>query len=342
MHAITIPRFGPPSVLQVRESPDPTPGAGEVRIAVAAAGLNFAEVAARQGLYPDAPPPPCVVGYEVAGTIDALGPGVKDLAVGARVLALTRFGGHSSSVVVDARYAFPLPASMSFAQGAAIPVNYLTAHHMLFWVGNLHPGDHVLLHMAAGGVGTAVLQLVKTVPNVTVYGTSSAPKHDYLRGLGCQHPIDYGTQDYAAEVRRLRGEQGVDLVLDALGGGDWKTGWSLLAPAGRLVAFGFANTVSGPRRSLLRLLSQIVRVPRFTPLGAMNDNRGMHGVNMGHLWDHIDLLRPQIDRVVELFEEGVVVPNIHAEVPFSEAARAHEMLEGRQNRGKVVLIPDGA
>jgi synaptic vesicle membrane protein VAT-1 len=342
VHAVTIPRFGPPSVLQVRESADPTPGPGELRISVAAAGLNFAEVAARQGLYPDAPKPPCVVGYEVAGTVDALGPGVDGPAIGTRVLALTRFGGHASSVVVDARYAFPLPDSMSFAQGAAIPVNYLTAHHMLFVIGCVRPGERVLLHMAAGGVGTAVLQLLQTVEGVTVYGTASAPKHDYLRELGCQHPIDYRSLDYAAEVRRLTNGEGVDLVLDALGGGDWKTGWNLLRPAGRLVAFGFANTVGGSSRSLLRLVSQFVRVPRFSPLGAMNDNKGMHGVNMGHLWDQIDLLRPQIERIVELFEEGIVRPVIHAEVPFSEAARAHGMLEGRQNRGKVVLIPDSA
>lgn len=340
MHAITIPRYGPPSVLEVRQSPDPTPGPGQVRIAVAAAGLNFAEVTARQGLYPDAPKPPCVVGYEVAGTIDAVGQGVEDLAEGDRVLALTPFGGHASSVVVQAHYAFPMPASMSFAQGAALPVNYLTAHHMLFRVGNLQPNERILLHMAAGGVGTAVLQLVSTVEGVTVYGTASAGKHDYLRALGCQHPIDYRTADYAAEVRRLTDGEGVDLVLDALGGGDWRTGYRLLRPAGRMIAFGFANTISGPKRSLLRLVGQVVRVPLFSPLGAMDANRGMHGVNMGHLWDQVHLLRPQMQRVVELFEAGVVAPQVHAEVPFSEAARAHAMLEDRLNQGKVVLVPD--
>ena len=340
MHAVTIPRYGPPSVLQVREYPDPTPGPGQLRIAVAASGLNFAEVTARQGLYPDAPKPPCVVGYEVSGTVDALGAGVTGVEIGTRVLALTPFGGHASSVVVDARYAFPMPDSMTFAQGAAIPVNYLTAHHILFWIGNLHPGDRVLLHMAAGGVGTAVLQLVQTVPDITVFGTASPSKHDYLRGLGCQHPIDYRSQDYAAEVRRLTDGEGVDMVLDALGGADWKTGWKLLRPAGRMIAFGFANTIGGSSRNLLRLVGQLISVPRFSPLGAMDNNRGMHGVNMGHLWDQIDLLRPQIERIVELFEAGVVVPQIHAEVPFSEAARAHSMLEDRQNRGKVVLVPD--
>lgn len=342
MQTITIPRFGPPSVLELREAPDPEPGPGQVRIQVAASGLNFAEVAARQGLYPDAPKPPCVVGYEVSGTVDKLGPGVEGPALGARVLALTRFGGHASSVVVDARFAFPMPDSMSFAEGAGLPVNYLTAHHMLFRVGNVQPGEHVLIHMAAGGVGTAVLQLLSTVPDVVSYGTSSAPKHDHLRALGCDHPIDYRTLDYAAEIRRIRGGGGVHLVLDALGGADWKAGWNLLEPAGRLIAFGFANTIAGSRRSLPRLVGQMLRVPWFTPLGAMNDNRGMHGVNMGHLWDEVELLRPQMVRLVELYEAGVVRPHIHAELPFSRAAEAHDLLESRQNRGKVLLVPDGA
>ncbi len=340
LHAITISRHGPRSVLEVRESPDPQPGPGEVRIAVAAAGLNFAEIAARQGLYPDAPKPPCVVGYEVAGRVDALGAGVEDLPIGTRVLAMTRFGGHASSVVVPRAFAFPIPDSMSDAHAAAIPVNYLTAHHMLFHLGNLKPHETILLHMAAGGVGTAVLQLVKTVEDVTVIGSASAPKHDYLRSLGCQHPIDYRTQDYAEEVRRITNGRGVDMVLDALGGPDWKTGWNLLAPGGRLMAFGFANMISGGRRNLLRVLRNLVSVPRFSPLAAMEDNRGVFGINMGHLWDEIDLLRPQIERVVALYEEGIVQPQVHAEVPFSEAARAHELIETRQNRGKVVLVPD--
>ena len=342
MQAITISRHGPRSVLQLIESPDPEPGPGEVRIAVAAAGLNFAEIAARQGLYPDAPKPPCVVGYEVAGRVDAIGAGVDDLPVGTRVLAMTRFGGHATAVVVPRAYAFPIPDSMSDAHAAAIPVNYLTAHHMLFYLGNLKPRETLLLHMAAGGVGSAVLQLVKTVEDVTVIGSASAPKHDYLRSLGCQHPIDYRTQDYAAEVRRITGGRGVDMVLDALGGADWKRGWNLLGPGGRLMAFGFANMISGDSRNLFRVVRGLLSVPKVSPLAAMDDNRGMFGVNMAHLWDEIALLRPQVERIVALYEEGIVQPHVHAEVPFSQAARAHELIETRQNRGKVVLVPDGA
>lgn len=339
--AVTIPRHGPPSVLEVRDYPDPKPGKGQMRIAVAAAGLNFAEVTARQGMYPDAPPPPCVVGYEVAGTVDQVGDGVDASRIGERVLAMCQFGGHASSVVVDEPFAFPMPDAMSFVHGAAIPVNYLTAHHMLFHIGQTHPGCSVLIHMAAGGVGTAVLQLLKTVEGVTSFGTASERKHEYLRGLGCTHPVDYRTLDYFAEINRLTDGRGVDIVLDPLGGPDWKKSWNLLAPAGRFVAFGFANMVSGEKRNLFNVISQAVRIPRFSPLGAMDHNRSMQGVNLGHLWSEVQVMRPQLRRLVELYEAGTVVPQIHAEIPFSKAVEAHELIHRGDNRGKVVLIPDG-
>ena len=339
MRAVTILKPGSPDVLELREYPTPTPGAAEVRVAVRAAGLNFAEVAARQGLYPDAPPTPCVVGYEVAGEVAAVGPEVDDLAVGDRVLALTRFGGHAEEVVVHTDQVLRMPDQMSFAEGAAIPVNYLTAHHMLFHIGRTHPGSKVLLHMAAGGVGTAVLQLLSTIENVTVFGTASAGKHDYLRELGCDHPIDYRTQDYSDEVQRLTDGRGVDLVLDPLGGKDWRRGWRLLAPAGRLVAYGFANMISGPKRNVLRVGAQLLGVPLITPLGSMEENRTLQGVNMGHLWNETEMLRYQLERLVALYEDGVVRPHVHAEVPFDRVAEAHRMLESGANRGKVVLVP---
>jgi NADPH:quinone reductase-like Zn-dependent oxidoreductase len=340
MRAVTITRPGGRDVLAITETPDPLPGPGQVRIAVAAAGLTFADVSARHGLYPDAPPTPCTVGYEVAGTVDAVGEGAAMHPVGTRVMALTRFGGHASSVCVPELSALAIPDGMDFHAAAAIPVNYLTAHHMLFRAGTVHPGSSVLVHMAAGGVGTSVLQLLGTVPDVVSFGTASAGKHDYLRGLGCTHPIDYKSQDYVAAVRAVVGERGVDVVLDPLGGKDWRRSWDLLAPAGRMVAFGMANAVTGERRSLLHVLSQLIRTPRFTPIGAMNLNRSLQGVNMGHLWDEIAVLRPQLERVLTLWEQGVVKPHVHAAVPFSEAGEAHRMLEEGENRGKVVLVPD--
>ena len=339
MRAVWIRRSGGPEVLEVRESPDPVPGPGEVRIRVHAAGLNFAEVMARQGLYPDAPKPPCVVGYEVAGVVDAVGPDVDGDAVGRRVLALVRFGGHAELVCAPAAQVVELPEPLGFAEAAAIPVNYLTAFHMLFRVANLRSGQRVLVHMAAGGVGIAVLQLCRTVPGVVSFGTASAAKHDVLREEGCTHPVDYRTEDYVARVLDLTGGEGVDLVLDPLGGRDWKRGLRLLRPVGQLIAYGFANLAGGDRRSVTRLAGQLTGVPVLTPLGLMDRNRTVSGVNLGHLWDRPDLLREELDALMAMWRSGEIKPRIDGVYPFERAADAHRRLTERRNVGKVVLVP---
>ena len=339
MRAVWITKAGGPAALEVRETADPEPGPGQVRVRVHAAGLNFAEVMAAQGLYPDAPKPPCVVGYEVAGIVDALGANTTGPAVGSRVLALTRFGGHADVVCVPGEQVLPIPDAMSFEDAAAIPVNYLTAYHMLFRVASIRPGERVLVHMAAGGVGIAALQLCRTVGDIEVFGTASAAKHETLRAEGCAHPIDYRTADYAAEVRRLTGGEGVDIVLDPLGGNDWRKGMKLLRPCGRLVAFGFANMTSGQRRRPAHMAAQIAGVPLLTPLQLMNHNRTISGVNIGHLWGQVTLLREEIQAILVLWEQGVVKPRIDATYPFTEAAAAHRRILQRQNIGKVLLTP---
>jgi NADPH:quinone reductase-like Zn-dependent oxidoreductase len=221
MKAIWIDRHGGPEVLAVREASDPIPGPGEVRVQVHACGLNFAEISARQGIYPDAPKPPCIVGYQGAGIVDVAGPRATRWKPGDRVVFLSRFGAHASAVCVQERQVFAMPDGMTFEEGAALPVNYLTAYHALFEIRRLRAGDSVLVHMAAGGVGTAVLQLCRTVEGVMTIGTASARKHDHLRLQGCRHAIDPRSADYATEVRRITGGRGVDVVLDALGGPDW-------------------------------------------------------------------------------------------------------------------------
>jgi len=339
MRAIWITKAGGPEVLAVRESPDPEPGIGEVRISVRAAGLNFAEVMARQGLYPDAPKLPCVVGYEVAGVVDALGAEVSGLAVGQRVLALVRFGGHADTVCAPAERVLPMPDDMDFTVGAALPVNYLTAYHMLFRVANLRPGARVLVHMAAGGVGIAVLQLCRTVPEVVTFGTASAAKHEVLRSEGCTHPIDYRVSDYAARVRELTGGEGVDLVLDPLGGRDWKRGIGLLRPVGQLIAYGFANLSGGEKRSLRRMAGQLTGVPLLTPFGMTDRNRTVSGVNLGHLWDRSDLLREELAALLDLWRAGAIRPRVDGVYPFEQAAAAHRRISERRNIGKVVLVP---
>jgi NADPH:quinone reductase-like Zn-dependent oxidoreductase len=339
VRSVWITKHGDLRALEVRESPTPSPKAGEVRVKVERAGLNFADVSARKGLYPDAPPTPCVVGYETSGVVDALGEGVTASAVGTRVMAMTRFWGQAEYVVVPAAQALPIPDAMSFDDAAAIPVNYLTAYHMLFRVAPVRPKERVLVHMAAGGVGTAALQLLKTVPGVESFGTASASKHDHLRAMGCTYPIDYRSTDYEAEVRRITDGKGVDIVLDALGGHDLRKGYRLLRPAGRLVTFGFANAQGPGGRDIFKLLGALVRTPFFHPLQVMGDNRAVVGVNLGHLWDEQAMLQEELAALLRLYDEGVVKPVIDGVYAFDQCRDAHARIEDGKNIGKVLLKP---
>jgi NADPH:quinone reductase-like Zn-dependent oxidoreductase len=337
MRALTIARYGGPEVLEVRDVPVPEPAAGQVRVKVRFAGLNFSDVMARQGMYPDAPPPPCVVGYEGSGDIDVVGEGVDRARLGERVMVMTRFNGQQEFVCVPSAQALKIPDAMPYEDAAALPVVYLTAYHMLFRVSHLRPKMRVLVHMAGGGVGIAALQLCRTVEGVETFGTASSAKHEAIRAEGCAHPIDYRTQDYAAEVRRLTDNKGVDLVLDPLGGRDWKKGIELLRPAGMLIAFGFANMSSGETRSIVHMARQIVGVPLFSPMGLMDKNRAVAGVNVGHLWDELEMLTDEAHELLRLYERGAIKPKIDAIVPLERAAEAHARITGRQNVGKILL-----
>ncbi len=341
MRSVWITRPGGPEVLEVRDTADPQPGPGQLRVRVRAAGLNFADVMARMGLYPDAPKPPCVVGYEVAGEVDLLGPGVAGPAPGARVLALTRFGGQAERVCVPAASAIPLPEGMSDEAAAALPVNYLTAYHMLVRVAALRPGEHVLVHMAAGGVGIAALQLCRTVEGVVTYGTASPAKHEAIRAEGCDHPIDYRSLDWEREVRRLTAGKGVDVVLDPLGGWDTRKAYRLLRPAGRVITYGMANLASGMRRRWTTLLRHGIpaMLPHFSPLELMNDNRAVAGVNIGHLWGEEAMVRSEVAALLELYRRGKIRPHVDSTFPFAQAAEAHRRIQERKNVGKVVLVP---
>ena len=339
MKAIWVTRPGGPEVLEVRETPDPAPGPGQVRLRVRAAGLNFAEIMGRLGLYPDAPRTPCVLGYEAAGVVDAVGSGVTSLAPGARVVAFSRFGAHADTLCVPAAQAVVMPDAMSFEEGAALPVNYITAYHMLFRVAALRPKEKVLVHMAAGGVGIATLQLCRTVPGVETFGTSSVSKHDALRAEGCHHAIDYRSLDYEDEVRVLTGGKGVDVVLDPLGGNDWRKGYRLLRPAGRLVMYGFANLAQGEKRSYLNVAVQMAQMPLFTPVGLMNANKAVAGVNIGHLWNEMEMLNEEVQALLDLYRKGAVKPRIDQVFKFEQVAEAHRRIQSRQNVGKVVLVP---
>ena len=336
MREVLIPRFGPPEVFEMRERPDPVPAAGEVRIRVRAAGVNFADVLARLGLYPDAPKPPLVVGYEVAGTVDALGDGVTGLGAGDRVVALTRFGGYADVVVTPSVQVFRLPEGLSDAEAAAVPVNYLTAALALYRMAALAPGETVLIHNAGGGVGVAAIQLAR-LRRATVIGTASAFKHDALRAFGVEHAIDYRHANVADDVRRITRGRGVDVVLDPIGGRSFGESYRMLAPLGRLVIFGLSAAAPGERRNLWRAFRTWMESPRFNPMSLIHRNRGVFGLNLGHLWDERRQLATMMDMLVSELGAGRLQPIVAKTFPLERAADAHRYIQARQNIGKVVL-----
>lgn len=338
MKQIVIPKIGPPSVLEVREAPDPEPGPGQVRIRVEAAGINFADLMARIGVYPDAPPLPAVVGYEVAGDIDAVGEGVDVSRVGQAVLAATKFGGYSSHLVVDARLAVARPEGMDAKSGAALPVTGLTAWMMCEAMGRVREGDRVLIHSAGGGVGLMACDLVKWRGGVAV-GTASGGKHAFLRDWGYDELVDYRTTDF---YEALKGGPRFDLVLDPVGGASWRKSFELLDTTGRLICFGFSANADGNKRSLWKTIGNLRETPwlLFNPIRVINANKGVMGVNMGRLWDEADRLTGWLEALLDLWKQGKLRTHVHAALPFSQAAEAHQLIHDRKNFGKVLLLPD--
>jgi NADPH:quinone reductase-like Zn-dependent oxidoreductase len=336
MQQIYITKNGGYDVFEARESPDPRPAAGEVRLAVKASGVNFADILARMGMYPDAPPKPCVVGYEVSGIVDAVGPGVSELKEGDRVFSVTKFGGYASHVIVPAGQAFVMPPAMSFEEAAAIPVNYYTAYLGMYFQGNLKAGERFLIHSAGGGVGLAAIQLAK-IKQAEIFGTASSGKHAFLKEQGLHHPIDYRTQDFEAEVARLTNGRGVDLILDAVGGESFARSYRSLAPLGRLVMFGISAASGGQKRSLWQVFSTLFAMPKFKALGLMHENKGVFGLNLGHLWQEAATLRHIGNDLLDFYNQGLIKPHIAKTFPGAEAGAAHRFIQERKNTGKVLL-----
>ena len=338
MRQIVTAATGDIDVLKVQEKPDPTPGDEEVVIRVRAAGLNFADILARQGLYPDGPPKPCVMGYEVSGVVESAGRNVNSSLVGKSVVAMTRFGGQSELVAVKATQMFEKPEKLTFEQAAAIPVNYLTAYALLVVMGSLHAGESVLIHNAGGGVGLAALDIAKQVGAVT-YGTASQSKHKFLMGRGLDHAIDYRKQDWLPEVQKLTNGLGVDLIIDPIGGAHWKKSYAALRHTGRLGMFGVSTASANGISGKLKMLKAAIQMPWFHPLALLNKNRGVFGLNLGHMWHEPEKVAVWMRDVFRGVEEGWVRPHVDQAFSFDDAGKAHRYLEERKNIGKVVLVP---
>ncbi len=341
MRAMVVRRYGAPEVFESREVPDPHVKAGEVLVRVKAVGVNFADLLQRMGIYPGTPKPPFVPGLEIAGVVEKIAEGGKPgeggaLRPGDAVAALTQFNAYADWVAVPAKQVYRLPPGMPFEDAAAIPVNYLTAYHSMFVMGNLQPGARILIHGAAGGVGIAAVQLARA-HGLVIFGTAGPSKQEYLRKIGVDHPIDYAKSDFLEVVRRIAPD-GIEMAMDAIGGKSFSRSCKCLGPTGRLVVYGF-SAAAGPsgKRSLGRGLKALAQTPRFHPLKLMSDNLAIIGVNLGRLASRGALLRSELDEIFQMYTAGKIKPVIGKTFPLAEAAAAHKYIHDRKNIGKVVL-----
>ena len=321
----------------MREFPDPNTKEGEIRIQTEVSGLNFADVLARIGLYQDAPPLPSVLGYEVVGRIDQVGTGVKKFKTGQRVVAFTRFGGYASKVVVGENSAVALPDGFDGAAAAALGTQYVTAYYAAEEMVRLHRGDHVLIQAAAGGLGTALIQLCKRAGCV-IYGTAgSAEKIEHLRRMGVDHPINYNEKDFVSEFLRLSGGRKADVVFDSLGGGAFRRALKLLSAGGRIVGMGIAEA-AGKKANIFKTVKTMAAFGVLHPAWFLIHSKAIIGVNMLRIADQ----RPEIilrclEAVTELALKGEVTPVIGGVFKAEEIGRAHELLGMRKSIGKVVI-----
>jgi NADPH:quinone reductase-like Zn-dependent oxidoreductase len=319
LKAVYIERGGQ---LAVKDLAEPSPAPGRTLIRVKAVGVNFADCMARQGLYPDAPPRPFVPGYEVAG----------ETADGRRVMAMTRFGGYAEVVEVPDDQVFDIPESFSFEEAAGFMVQGLTAGFAMFGYGPLLAGDRVLIQAAAGGVGLCAVQ-IGLAHGAVLFGTAgSDEKCRKLAEMGVAHPINYRKEDWPRRVRDLGGK--LDLVLDSLGGPAIPQGLALLAPGGRLIAFGVAG---GSGMGPIRWAADLIQGAFLPVLPLLANSKALIGLNMLRMADHPERIRLVFERLLELVSKGKLRPHIGATFPLDEAHKALELLESRNSVGKVVL-----
>lgn len=335
--ASVVTKAGGPEVLACRTEEIRDPHAGEVLIEVAFAGVNFADLAARAGFYDPAPRPPMVVGFEVAGRARAVGPGVAHVAPGDRVLAVLRFGGYASHVLVRADSCRRIPDAMSLEVAAAMPVTYATAWYALTEVARIRPGEAVLIHAAAGGVGVAATQLAKHLGCVTIGTASTDDKLTFCRAQGLDHGINYARDDFVPRVRDLTGGKGVHLCIDSVAGPLLKKSFDCLAVSGLLLIIGAADLLPRSWKSLPRTAVEFARMKRFTAFELVETNRCVGGLQLLLVWDALGELGSLFSEILGLWERGIVRPVVDRIFPLTQAGDAHRYLADRRTKGKVLL-----
>jgi len=338
-HAVRIERHGAPDVFVEREIPLSAPAAGEVHLRVRAAGINFADLFMRAWLYDTVPPRPYSPGFEVAGEIVAVGDGVEEWAPGDRAVALIRHGGYAHDIVTSTRNLFHYPESLSPDEAAAIPVVFLTAWVCLSECARVRPGESALVLGAAGGVGSAAVQLAVR-GGLRVVGTAGTPeKRTFVtEELGAIACFD-SRGDWEPDVERLLGSRELDVALDATGGAATAACRRLLAPLGRLVFYGMSAALPSDRKSWPRAALAWLRTPRIHPLGLVQPCIGIFGVHLLHLQEREGLLLRGLEEIYRGVEAGELRPVLDRTYPLTRdgAVEAHQYIHARQNLGKVVL-----
>lgn len=338
MQQIWITKHGPVKTLEVRSAPSPELSPGQVRIRVNYSGINFADLMCRLGLYPGAPKPPFVPGYEVSGIVDKTGDNSLEHWVGKPVLAVTEFGGYSSEVIVHEKFLIPLANEALLETAAAIPVNYFTAYGMMVTQANLQPDEWLLIHGIGGGVGIAALQISKIL-KAKVIGTASKQKHERLKSIGVAHLMDHD-EDLISCVREITDGRGADVILDPIGGTQLKRSYAALAPLGRLINYGFSTAASGNRRFTFHALKEYLTRMKFDPLEMMSANKGVFGFHLGRLKGRPDFHRKAVRQVMDWYNNGDIAPVIDKVFKFSDVQDAHQYIHDRLNFGKILLTPD--
>jgi NADPH2:quinone reductase len=338
--AIQIPRFGPPEVLVEQEVPLPATGPGEIHIRVRAAGINFADLLQRAGLYGTVPDRPYAPGFEVAGEVVRVGEGVEGWKEGDRAVALLRFGGYARDVVVPAQQAFPFPESLSPSEASGVPVVFLTAWVCLFETGHARPGSSVLVLGAGGGVGTAAVQLA-VARGLKVYGTAGTEeKRSFVvEELGAEACFD-SRGPWLNEISGALGrEGGLDIALDPVGGKATKSARKLLNPLGRLVFYGMSEALPGRKRNWAKAALARFRTGSIHPLSLVVPNQGVFGIHLLHLKEKEAMMGPALEEIFSGMEEGLWKPVTDRTFPLDldGAVEAHRYLHDRKNLGKVVL-----
>lgn len=333
MKAVIVTKHGDPDKMEIQDVSMPIPGPNEICIKVSKAGINFADILSRMGLYPGAPKPPFTPGMEVSGTIHELGPDVEGFEVGDRVVGSGTNGGYAEYTVSNCKGVFKIPKDVSFEVAASFPAVYLTSYLMIIHPGDLQPGESILIHGAAGGVGLASIELAKIAGAKTIFGTCSPSKHEFIQERGVL-PVD--KDNFLAEIMQWTDDKGVDLVLDPIGGEHLMQSYRCLGSGGRVCSFGISDMAPGKKRSHWHRIKSWLSFPKFDPLKMMTSNRGVFGIHLGRWknWEHLDKARKDL---MGWISEGKISPHVDKVFPSEKVSDAHHYIQDRKNIGKVLL-----